>query len=100
MELKSTKQKSLPFNNIKNNQLIGLCNASKYPGVQAYFVINFREIEETYSIEAVKIKEYMENTDTKSISLDFCRENGLKIEQELKRSRYRYNLNALLGQAS
>ncbi|WP_331722134.1 Holliday junction resolvase RecU [Alkalithermobacter thermoalcaliphilus] len=96
MELKSTKQKSLPLSNIKNNQLVGLCNASTYEGVKAYFIINFREVEETYAIEAEKIKDFIENTDRKSIPIKWCRENGILIEQEKKKSRYRYNVDSFL----
>lgn len=96
MELKSTKQKSLPLNNIKNNQLVGLCNASTYEGVKAYFIINFRTTEETFAIEAKKVKEFIKETERKSIPIDWCRKNGILIEQEKKRSRYKYNIDSFL----
>lgn len=98
MELKSTKQKSLPFSNMKNNQIIGLYNASKYKGIKAYFIINFRVVEETYAIEAIKVKEFIETSDRKSIPIQWCVENGEKIEQKKKISRYSYNLVNFLGQ--
>lgn len=91
-ELKSTKLKSLPIKNIRNNQLVELYEASLKDNVKSYIVINFRTYEETYAVDIKDIKEFYEKMERKSISLDYCREVGIKIEQEKKRVRYKYNL--------
>ena len=91
-ELKSTKLKSLSLSNISNNQLIGLYEASFKEDVKAYIVINFRTYEETYAVDIKDIKNFYEKMERKSLSLNYCREVGVKIEQEKKIVRYKYNL--------
>lgn len=91
LELKSTKLKSLPFNNIKDNQLNELLKANAYKDIKCYIVINFRELEETWGLniaDIVKLKE----EGKKSIPILYCRENGIKLEHIKKRVRYKYDI--------
>ena len=47
-ELKSHKGKSLPFSCIRDNQIQGMYKAHLTDGIYAGFIINFRDLEETY----------------------------------------------------
>lgn len=99
LELKSTKGKSLPFSNIKDNQVKELLAASNTEGIQAGLVINLRSVNETYYLSIKDFKKYVETTERKSISLDYLRNEGILIEQELKKTRYRYNIKEFIKKA-
>lgn len=92
LELKSHKGSSLPYTAISDYQLKGLSNID-YSGIKAYFIINMRDKEKTYAIEAQKIKNYIEKSERKSISIEFMESEGIEIKGIKKRSRYEYLLN-------
>lgn len=92
LELKSTKLKSLPLNNIKPHQISDMLKYSNFNDVYAYIIINFSVLNETYAIKIKKIDTYIKTTTKKSIPLQWCRDNGVKIEQELKKTHYKYNI--------
>lgn len=108
IELKSHKGKSLPLVKIRPNQIKGLYKASHYRGIYAGFIINFRDLEETYYISVDEVfSKYYEFDDKgdpviktsagrKSIPVEWCREYGVRIEQTKKRVRYSYNLSKWL----
>ena len=50
LELKTHKGKSIPLAKIRNSQLKGMRKASPHKGVYCGFLINYRDIEETYYI--------------------------------------------------
>lgn len=97
-ELKSTKQPRIDFSNIRENQVKGLWEVSDIKGVKAGFIFNFRTLEETYYVDARKVYKYMyESTHgKKSFPVDWCRKEGIHIFQELKRTRYRYDIEGLI----
>ena len=70
--------------------------AVNYRGVFGGFIINFRDLEETYFIDVHDILLYIKSTDRKSIPVDWCRDYGVRIEQTKKRTRYTYNLSKWL----
>lgn len=103
-ELKTHKGKSLPLAKIRLNQIKGLYKASEHTGIYAGFIINFRDLEETYYVpvryivkefycfnEADEIACIIPNG-RKSIPVDWCKIYGCRIEQSKKRVRYTYNL--------
>lgn len=95
LELKSFKGKSCSFSNVKAHQIQFLTEESKKEGVRGLFILNFRDLEETYILEAEDVnKLYL--ADKKSISLAFCRKNGQLLPQKLKRIRYEYNVDILI----
>lgn len=94
-ECKSFKGKSCSFTNIKKHQVEDMYKHSLNKDVEAYFIFNFRDIEETYSLSAEEVKNYMHNSERRSIPLDFCREKGILIESIKKRVRFYYNINTL-----
>lgn len=92
LELKTHKGKSIPLDKIRPNQIQGMYKAYQYEGIYAGFLINFRELEETYYVSVEDLVEFINSTERKSIPVEWCRSNGDKIEQEKKRVRYTYNL--------
>lgn len=106
LELKSLLKKSLPYANIKpktkkltaeENAYLFVCNLveSENKGVCAMFVVNFRDVNETYTVFASDVKRFMETETRQSIPLAWFRENGELVEQTLIRVRYRYDLEWL-----
>lgn len=96
-ELKSTKQKSLPFGNIHPYQIDNLYEDSKNPGVVAGIVINFSTTEEyeTYFVEAKAIYNFYYKAERKSFSLAWVRENGISLPAKKKRTRYTFDLSGI-----
>lgn len=97
IECKSHKGKSLPLDMIRDAQIKGLVSAGNYLGIYAGFLINFRDLEETYYIPADLVLYFILHGDRKSIPVGWCRDIGVRIEQKKKRVRYSYNLREWLG---
>jgi recombination protein U len=96
VDLKTTLGKSIPFHNFKENQVRELNKAIMHEGIKAGFIINFRELEETYFVKANDVKNYIAKAERKSFPIDWCRENGIKVFQKKLRTRYRYAVENLL----
>ena len=96
IECKSHKGKSLPLVKIRESQLKGLAKAVEYDGIYGGFLFNYRELEETFYIPVISVQEFMVFETRKSIPVEWCRENGIKIPQRKKRVRYTYDLNSWL----
>lgn len=92
LELKSTKGKSLPFNNIKKHQIDDLLWASEYANTICGLVVEFSELSECYFIEISQFKTFYDTTNRKSLPLQFCRENGIKIGVEKKKINSRFDI--------
>lgn len=97
VELKTHKGKSIPFTHIRDNQIQGMYKATQYGGVYGGFIINFRDLEETYYVTVQDVAEFKQAGERKSIPVDWCREHGVKIEQKKKRVKYTYDLAGWLG---
>ena len=95
LELKSIKGKSLPSSCIRVQQLEGLSNI-RHPKMCGAFVINFRDLEKTYIVQAYKIKEFLESSGRKSVPVKFCVENGTEIPAIKKITRFKYSLENIL----
>lgn len=93
LELKTHKGKSIPLSKIRLNQLEGMNTATDYKGIYAGFLLNFRDLEETYYISVADIMDFIHSAERKSIPVEWCREYGVRIEQKLKRTRYIYDLD-------
>jgi len=65
-------------------------------GVSTGFLLNYRDLEETYWVEAGKIQVLKEKGEIKSLSVEWCRSEGIRIDQSLKRTRYYYDIPRLL----
>ena len=97
IELKTHKGKSIPIDRIRPNQIQGMYKAVEHKGIYAGFIINFRELEETYYIAVQDMVTFINSKERKSIPVDWCRETGVRIEQQKKRVRYTYDLGKWLG---
>jgi recombination protein U len=96
VDLKSHKGKSIPFNCFRDNQVKELSKAMMHEGIKAGFIVNFRDVEETYFVKANDVEYYIAHSERKSIPLDWCRENGIRIGQRLLKVHYRYDVEGLL----
>ena len=97
-ELKSHKGKSLPFEKIRENQLIGLSNYSRLDGVVSGVIINFRDYEKTLYIPIRDLIVFMSTTERKSIPIEWCEEHGVLVEQKKLRTRYKYDIEKLISE--
>lgn len=96
LELKSCKGKSLPLNNIRENQIKELERVSSYCNVISGFVINFSELGECYYISIEKVIDFISKNTRKSIPIDYLKEEGIKIECVKKKVNYTYDLKKFL----
>lgn len=86
VELKTHKGKSIPIAKIRPNQIQGMEKATHYEGVYGGFLINFRELEETYYITVQDVIQFTQTEERKSIPVEWCRDHGVKIEQKKEKS--------------
>ena len=110
LELKSASGKSMSFErkkgdnksaNIKFHQIESLTKASKYDGIQAGFIMNFRfedkDTEITYFQSITDFNRMIKNTNKKSFNIiDLLKYNPIKIEQTKKKINYTYNVKKFL----
>lgn len=97
LELKSTKGKSLPFNNIKKHQIDDLLWASTYSNTICGLVIEFSKIAECYFIEINKFKVFYESTSRKSMPIDYLEKYGLKIDVERKKINSKFDVEKFIN---
>ena len=89
LELKSTKGKSIPLSRL--TQYKDMVKAQS-KGLFVGFIFNMRDVNETYYVLIDDITHFMQSESRKSLPIDFMREHGIIIGQELKRTRWRYNV--------
>ncbi|WP_175638341.1 Holliday junction resolvase RecU [Metabacillus schmidteae] len=98
LELKTTKQKSLPFSNISHFQIDSLFHYSQYEGIKAGLVINFRSHDyQTFLLPAEIAYPYYNNADRRSFPLEWVQDNGIFLPSTLARTRYRFDISPLLN---
>lgn len=96
-ELKSYQGISIPLSGIRKNQLEGMLKASEYKNVRPYFLLNFRGVQRVYAVKVQTLHNFIRSTDRKSIPLKWCIENGMEVPSIQKRTRFKYELEGLLG---
>ena len=72
-------------------------SASRHKGIYCGFILNYRDLEETYYITVAQMVEFINAGERKSIPVEWCRENGVQIAQKKKRVRYSYDLAEWFG---
>ena len=90
LELKSHTGKSIPASCLKQTNALTTVD---YVGTFPAFVCNFRDYSETYIIGAYYVQQ--ELSVRKSLSLETCRELGVRIPQTKLRIHWRYDLSVL-----
>lgn len=98
IELKSHKGKSLPISCIRQNQIEGLMEAS-FKDINCWLVVNFSDVEKTYCIKIDAIYYFITNVERKSIPIGFFKDYGYLLQQEKKRTRFKYNLEGVLSES-
>lgn len=96
-ELKSHKGKSIPFECIRDGQLLGLYRLSDFGGIFGGFIFNFRDVERTFYLSIDKVYSFMLESDRKSFPISWCESYGIELEQKKLRTRYKYNVEKLLN---
>jgi len=101
LELKSTKGTSFSFTGntpmIKQHQIKGLLDASRFDNVVAGFIFNVRNVNATYFMSIVHFDNYINNTTKKSINEnDIIQNNGLLIDSKLVRVKYKYDIGKFI----
>jgi len=90
-------KKSKSTFNIKKNQILGLEKASKHKRIIAGFVLNFRKVNQTYFLSIERFNEMIKTLNKKSFNLDdILQVKHHLIEQELKRTKYKYDINKFI----
>ena len=71
-------------------------NIKRY-GAYGCFIIEFREIEETYFIEVQDLKKYITENNTKTLNIQKYIKNNkfIKIDQKILRKNYTYDIRKL-----
>lgn len=96
LELKSTKGSSLPFTNIRKNQLEELLKASKYKNIVAGFIINFSTKDRCFFLSIDNAIEFINTTSRKSFPIDYLELHGIEIEVIKKKVNSTYNVNKFI----
>ncbi len=97
-ELKSIKGKSIPFSNIRENQLKELSKAQKFKNIIAGIVIEFNELDRAFFMCISDITDFMRIGSRKSIPIEYCVEKGIEIEITKKRVNDSFNVRKLLNE--
>ena len=96
LELKNTNAKSLPYANIRKHQIDDLLWSGSFYNVISGFVINYDSLDECYFIEINDFKRYFDENDRKSLPVDYCRSNALKIENKRIKTNKKYDIKQFL----
>lgn len=95
LELKSHQGKSIPKKAIRSSQVDGLYAQIHKEKVRPAVIFNFRDLAETYIVPIQCVHEFYYNENRKSFAVEWCREWGYRIPQEIKRTRYRYQISKI-----
>ena len=83
-EAKETRSKSsFSLSNIHPHQINHLRNINNHQGI-AFLIVRFTTLNETYLLFAKDFLEFIDNTDRKSIPIDFFREKAFLIKDGYK----------------
>jgi len=112
-ELKSTKQKYMTFENVSQDspepklihkhQIEGLTKASIYDGINAGFILNFRDeknnVERTYFQRIEDFNRMCKSINKKSFNeMDLILHHAITIAGEKKRVKYTWNLDKFFSE--
>lgn len=97
LELKTHTGKSLPLTAIRENQVKELSKASRFEGVTAGLLINFRDVGRTFFVNIVDIENFIKYEPRKSIPIAWCEQEGLEIIGRKVKVNYVWDLAPLIN---
>lgn len=86
----------IPRGAIDSKEVKGMIKAVNYLGVYGGYMVNFRDLEETYFLSVGYVENFVKAGERKSIPVEFFRDHGIRIPSEKKRTLYRYDLSSWL----
>ena len=98
LELKSFKGKSMPYKNMndpKGKKLEKMIDINNKNRCVSGYVLNFRDLGETYFVNTCNIVLLIERRDRKSFAYSDIVFLGLRIPQALKKVRYKYDIERI-----
>ncbi len=75
-----------------------MLKAVEHYGVYGGYLVNFRDLEETYFLSVGFVENFYYVGERKSIPVEYFREHGIRIPQEKKRTLYKYDLREWLSE--
>ena len=103
LELKTHKGASIPFSAILGlkketglKKVRKMADANTYNGIVAGYLINFREHEKTYFVNAEEVEMFILADERKSIPLDWCKQYGQDVPMRKKIKNYRLDVEELI----
>lgn len=96
-ELKSFKGTSMPYSNIRENQLARMLKAEGYENVKPYFILNARRIEKTFCLTPTTLIKIKEESTKKSINIKALETHPdiYEIPNKKKKVNFTYDLHIL-----
>ena len=96
-ELKSFKGTSMPYSNIRENQLSRLLKAEQYENVKPYFILNARHIEKTFCLTPATLIKIQEESAKKSINIKELESHPhiYELPSKKKKVNFTYDLHVL-----
>lgn len=98
IECKSTKETSMSFNMLRDNQIQGLREASMH-NLVAGLLVNFRnEHNDTFFVPIDKYLDMIEKIGKKSFNVkDLMSIDATRVECQKKRTRYKYDIKKMIN---
>jgi recombination protein U len=96
IELKSVKGKSLPFTNIRTNQIEELSKAHEFYNIHAGLVIEFSDLNRAFFIDVKTVEEFIAKGDRKSLPIDYVATNGIEIDVVTKKVNNVFNIEKMI----
>lgn len=95
-ELKSRQENTLNFKEITNTQWKGLVDKMTKPGAIPGILVHYSDHNEVYFVHMSHLVNLRDVQGKKSLHVDYAREHGIKLQGEVKRTRYAYDVRRLL----
>lgn len=78
-EAKETKLESFPLSNIHKHQIVHLQKIVEHGGI-GFLIVRFNKYDKTFLLEENKLTDFLNNSNRKSIPVNYFEENGYSID--------------------
>lgn len=97
IELKSTKGKSIPYGNFRDNQIKEMTDFSIKINTLCYFIVFFSDLERCFGLNIEDFNDFVANSERKSIPLSYFEEKGIEISVKKLRVNHRFDIISFLN---